>query len=164
MLSKTYPIDRRVLRSDLQKFWWIGAIYLLGLLSMPLTILSIRDQIVHAAGTPNYQMLVDKLLRVFQLSVPSVQQVLLVLVPILTGIALFRYLQGSRATDMSHALPLKRSTLYNTHILSGLLFLILPLLFAGLLSWVLIAGAGIPHIGILTSHDGLHHKPRMKMS
>jgi ABC-2 type transport system permease protein len=150
MTSKTSFINRGIMLNDLKRFWWIGAGYLLGMLSLPLAIHSAYTQIEKAVGTPNYQMLVNQLLQIFQLTAPRLQPVLIVLVPIATGLILFQYLQDGRAADMFHALPVKRSTLYNTHILSGLLFLILPLLITGLISWALIAGLGIPHIGLLT--------------
>ena len=41
--------------------------------------------------------------------------ILILIVPVLTGLLLFRYLQANTAADMVHALPIKRETLYNTH-------------------------------------------------
>jgi ABC-2 type transport system permease protein len=149
MESKTSFINRAILLNDLKRFWWIGAGYLLGMLSVPLAIQSAYTQIEKAVGTPNSQMLVNQLLQVFQLTAPRLQPVLLILVPIFTGLMLFQYLQDGRAADMFHALPVKRSTLYGTHVLSGLLLLYVPLVITGLASGMVIIGLGITQAGIL---------------
>jgi ABC-2 type transport system permease protein len=150
MTSKASFISRGILQSDLKRFWWISAGYLLGMLSVPLAILTVYGQMEQAVGTSNYPMFVNQLLQVFRLTSPPLQPVLLILVPIAIGLILFQYLQDGRAADMFHALPVKRSTLYNTHILSGLLFLTLPLLFTGLISWVLITRLGMHQVVLLT--------------
>jgi ABC-2 type transport system permease protein len=123
MTSPASFINRGILLNDLQRFWWIGAGYLLGLLSVPLAILTVHTQMAQ----PMYQQVVnrDDLLRysysqVFSLTMPTLHMALLVLAPIAAGLVLFHYLQDGRAADMFHALPVKRSTFYHTHILTGL--------------------------------------------
>jgi ABC-2 type transport system permease protein len=152
MTSPASFINYGILLNDLKRFWWIGAGYLLGLLSVPLTIMTVHSQMEQAIALSNYpiQSFVNNIQDVFRLTSPALQPVLLVLVPIAAGILLFQHLQDGRAADMIHVLPVKRSTLYHTHLLSGLLFLAAPPLLTALISWALIASFGLHQIGLLT--------------
>jgi len=142
MKSKTSVIDQGILRNDFKSLGWIGAGYLLGmLLSLPLKILMLHSKVEHAHTIQNP----DTYLRLFQFDSP-LQIMLLILVPVLAGLWLFRYLQTNHAADMVHALPVKRVTLYNTHILAGFIFLGIPLVITALISWALIGGLGISNV------------------
>jgi ABC-2 type transport system permease protein len=141
--------NRGILLNDFKRFGWIGAGYLLGLLlSTPLMILMLHSQLQWNANLPMMMGYRNIYLHVLLFNTPQV--LLLILVPILTGLWLFQYLQDGRAADTVHALPIRRETLYNTHILSGLVLLSVPLLVTALLTWALIAGLGITQVG------GLH--------
>ena len=145
MRLKMSYINRGILLNDFKRFGWISAGYLLGmLLSVPLMILTLHTQ-VERTGVLSDR---NAYLQVFQFNSP-LQLILLILVPILTGLWLFQYLQDGKAADMAHALPVKRETLYNTHILAGLIFLFVPLMITALVSWALIAGLGITQVGSL---------------
>lgn len=141
MRSKTSFINKGILHNDFKRFTWIGIAYLLGLfLSIPLQIL-----MLYSRGKElgiSYDALTY--LRVFHFNSSPFQFMLLIIVPVLTGLVLFRYLQVNRAADMEHTLPIKRETLYNTHIVAGLILLLVPLVITALICWVLIAGLGIP--------------------
>jgi len=142
MKSKTSFINPGILRNDFKSLGWICAAYLLGmLLSLPLKILMIHSQMERTHI--NYDL--NIYLRIFQFDSPM-QIILLILVPILAGLWLFRYLQTDKAADMIHALPAKRETLYNTHILAGIIFLGAPLIITALVSWALIVGLGIANV------------------
>jgi ABC-2 type transport system permease protein len=152
MTSPTSFINRGILLNDLKRFWWIGAGYLLGLLSVPLAILTTHTQMaqpMYLQVANRDGVLRDAYSQVFSLASPTLHMALLVLVPITTGLLLFHYLQDSRAADMLHALPVKRSAIYHTHILSGLLLLIVPFLLTALASWMVIGGLGITQVGAL---------------
>ena len=105
MKLKTSFINRGILLNDLKRFSWIGAGYLLALLAIvPLKIFMLysRTQDLRTNDTTAY-------LRIFQFDYYSPIQILvLIVVPVLTGLLLFRYLQDSRAADMAHALPVRR--------------------------------------------------------
>lgn len=148
MSSKMSYFNRGILINDFKRFGWIGAGYLLGLLlSVPLMILMLHSQLQRDANfamTLGYR---NVYLHVLQFNEP--QALLLALVPILAGLWLFQYLQDGRAADMVHSLPIRREALYNTHILSGLIFLSAPLLITALVTWAVIAGLGITQVGVL---------------
>lgn len=141
MKSKTSWLNRGILFNDFKRFAWIGAGYLLILLlSVPLKVFMLyskqEDIIINDASI---------YLRVFQFNTnDTLLQVLsIIAVPIMTGLLLFRYLQDSQAADMLHTLPVKRETIYNTHVLAGIIFLFVPVILTALVSWALVAGLGI---------------------
>ncbi|MBO4992487.1 MAG: hypothetical protein J6E42_10075 [Firmicutes bacterium] len=63
--------------------------------------------------------------------------ILHVLVPVVSAVMVFRYLQQPGTVTTAHALPFSRSTLFNTNFLSGLLMSALPVLANGLILLVL---------------------------
>ena len=139
MNSRTSFINRGILGNDLKRFAWVGIVYLLGLLlAIPLKVFMIYSHL-QAAGitdTASYS-------QVLNYDSSALQLLLLLIVPVLTGLLLFRYLQVSSAADMEHALPIRRQTLYNTHVLAGLIFLVVPLIITALVTWALAAVWGI---------------------
>jgi ABC-2 type transport system permease protein len=143
MKSKTSSINTGILLNDLKRFSWIGAGYLLALLAIvPLKIFMLysRTQDLRINDTTAY-------LRIFQFDYYSPIQILvLIVVPVLTGLLLFRYLQDGRAADMAHALPVRREALYNTHVVTGIIFLFVPLILTALVSWALVSGLGIEDV------------------
>jgi len=140
MKSKTSFINRGILSNDFKRYTWVGIVYLLGLLAtVPLQLVMAYTQPEEIkAGYNAYTYL-----RVLQFDYSPLPLMLLLIVPVLTGLLLFRYLQSGKAADMEHALPIKRETLYNTHILAGLVFLLVPVIITALVSWALVAGLGI---------------------
>ena len=141
MKSKTSFINLGILRNDFKSFGWIGAAYLLALLlCIPLKILMLYSQqpVSSMDGVSAYLLLF-----LFGSNTSPVQLMLLLSVPVLTGLLLFRYIQTSPSVDMAHSLPIKRETHYNTHILAGIIFLFVPLIITALVSWATVAGLGI---------------------
>ena len=143
MKSKTSFINRGILRNDFKRYTWIGIVYLLGLL------LTVPLQLVMIFSRPEeVKMYYDAsiYLRVLQLDYFPLSLILILIVPVLAGLLLFRYLQANTAADMVHALPIKRATLYNTHIVAGLILLFVPLVITALITWAVVAGLGIDFI------------------
>lgn len=149
MKSKTSLLDRAILLNDFKSFSWIAVVYLLGLLfALPLNLyLLYTSTIKHAYQYPNY-------LHVFAFNFDSspIALILMIIIPVITGLLLFRYLQSNKSADMVHALPIKRATLYNTHILAGIIILYVPLLITALISWAIVA---VLPLKSLSGHDVL---------
>lgn len=146
MRSKTSFINTGILRHDFKSFGWIGAVYLLGLLlSVPLRIVMIYSR--QAATGAIYSVNPNPYPYLQVLSFESPFQLLLWLsVPVLTGILLFRYLQSGESADLAHALPVRRETLYNTHLAAGVILLFVPIILASLVSWAVLRGLGIDYV------------------
>jgi len=148
MKSKTSFINKGILLNDFKRFAWIGAGYLLILLlSVPLKVFMLYSRLEDVRINNVYMYS-----RIFQFDTNQsfLHVMALILVPVLTGLLLFRYLQDSRAADMAHTLPVKRETLYNTHVIAGIIFLFVPLILTALISRALVAGLGIEHVDILS--------------
>lgn len=126
-----------MLINDLKGCGWIGIVYLLGLLFVvPLNLyLRYTNTIENGYPYSNYLNVLA-----FNGSSSSFVVILIMAVPVLTALLLFRYLQNSKAADMVHALPIRRATLYNTHLLAGLILLFVPVLITGLAAWSLVSG------------------------
>ncbi len=144
MKSKTSFINKGILQNDIKRFIWIGLVYLLGLLlTVPVKILMLFSQ--EKAFTFNYDILNNPYIRIFNFN-SEYHLLLTLLVPVITGLLLFRYLQSGKAADMIHTLPIKRETLYNTHLLAGSILLLVPIIITALVSWVIINGLGIAYV------------------
>ncbi len=142
MKLKTSFINQGVLLNDFKSFSWVGAVYLLGLLlSVPLKIIMLYSNAEGAILSQDPEIY----LRIFSYD-DFWQLMILIIAPVLTALLLFGYLQNGKAADMAHALPVKRETLYHTHILAGLIFLFVPLIITALAAWALVAGLGIPKV------------------
>lgn len=141
MKSTTSIFNKGILQNDLRRFFWLGIIYLLGMLAaVPLQIFMIFNRSDQSTlnGLPTYLRVLD--------GSSSFQFLLLVVMPVLTGLLLFRYLQVSKSSDMEHALPIKRAALFNTHILSGNILLLTPLIVTALVTWLTVAGLGLESV------------------
>jgi len=144
MRLKTSFFNKGVLLNDFKRFSWIGAGYLLILLfSVPLQVF-MRYSALEDNGINNEYFLSQ----IFQFDINQsfLHIMSLIIVPVLAGLLLFRYIQDSRAGDMIHALPVRRNVLYRTHILSGIILLYLPVILTALISWALVAALGVENI------------------
>ncbi|NLB17775.1 MAG: hypothetical protein GX825_03340 [Syntrophomonadaceae bacterium] len=140
-------INRGILWNDMKSYGWLGAAYLLALLLIfPLKILMIYSQEMQRENIQNLlnqgTELTNRYLPLFQFD-SALQLILFFTVPVLAGILLFRYLQSRDAADMIHSLPIRRETLYNTHLLAGIILLFVPIIVSALTSWGLVLGLGI---------------------
>lgn len=146
MSSKTSFINTGILRHDFKRYGWIGAAYLLGLLlSVPLQIAMIYSR--QAASGVIYSVSPNPYPYLQVLGFQSPLQALLwFTVPVLTGILLFRYLQSGESADQAHALPVRRETLYNTHMAAGVVLLFVPIIITSLVSWAVLQGLGIDYV------------------
>jgi len=129
MPSKISLFNRGFLHNDFRKYSWVAACYAIGLfLTVPLqVIMALSNE--HAS----YVFMED----IFLMSKQVLQSMLLVIVPIVLAMLLFRYLHVKGAADMLHSLPVHRSSLYRTHVLAGIILLIIPVLLNGIIALVL---------------------------
>jgi len=145
MKSKVSFFNVGIIRNDIKNYGWIAGAYLLALLlSTPLRILMIytHQQELNYDFYPSAYVF-NGYLNVFEFRSAPFLLLLTMAVPVLTGVLLFQYLQNSRAADSLHTLPVKRQVLYNSHVLTGGLFLIIPLIITALVSWALATGLEI---------------------
>lgn len=123
MPSKISLVNKEIWKTITRSVGWVSIIYLLGLFfSIPLAILLTspeeRRQFVRAENLFQYNF--------------EIQTFLYIGIPVLMAIFLFRYLQIKSYSDLMHSLPVKREAIYHQYAISGLILLILPVLFTAL--------------------------------
>ena len=143
MKSKTSFINKGILHNDFKRYGWMGVVYLLAWLSavpLQLVMISSRPEIIKVHYTASTY------LRVFEFNNSPLSLFLLLMAPVLAGLLIFRYLQTGKAADLEHSLPIRRETLYNTHLLSGLVLLLFPVMITALVTWAVITGLKIDYV------------------
>ncbi|MGE5396843.1 MAG: hypothetical protein ACM3MK_04825, partial [Chitinophagales bacterium] len=136
MKSKTSLFNRGVFLNDLRQFSWFGTAYLLALLFL----VPLRIYLNYSSEIPeNYSMMKN----VFWLFTDSYQTILLLIVPVLLALRLFRYLQERNQAVLVHSLPIRRETLLHTHAITGVIMLVLPVLLTALACWALLTGLNL---------------------
>ncbi|SEA58434.1 ABC-2 type transport system permease protein [Thalassobacillus cyri] len=117
---KTSSFKKEVTKQNFRSVGWIGIIYLIGLLfAMPLRIM------MELSSDRPFQFLHENGL--FQINF-EIQQVMMIIIPVLLGIFLFRYLQVKETSDFVHSLPLKRTELYHNNVWNGMVILVAPII------------------------------------
>ncbi|QGT99947.1 hypothetical protein SYNTR_1354 [Candidatus Syntrophocurvum alkaliphilum] len=141
MKFKTSFINTGILLNDLRRYSMVGLVYLLGLLaSIPLQLFMLYSRDVDTTFSYwNYTRVLDP-------SSSAFLGILTLIIPVLTGLLLFRYLQTNKATDMEHSLPVKRNTLYTTRVVAGIILLCTPIIITALTTWGVVNGLGLEAI------------------
>lgn len=147
MKSKISLFDKNIIKSDIKRFWWFGAIYavvlffLLPFQHMQQT-LPLKDEWQRIA-------LLDSL-RLTAHGAPfnsfggfNTQVLLIFTVPVFLAALLFGYLHSTRAATMIHSLPLKRMTLLGSHTVSGIMLFSLPVLMTAVVLSILASFTGL---------------------
>lgn len=137
-------LNKGILRNNLKRFGWIGVSYFIGLfLFVPFRIIMLQYAYPQVQVVPysayNY-------VAVFNPNHSPVLLLFLVGMPVLAGTLLFRYLHTGEEVAFNHALPVNRKVFYHTHMLTGLILLLVPLLLTFFISWMLSGIYGLEFI------------------
>ncbi|TWE05153.1 ABC-2 type transport system permease protein [Neobacillus bataviensis] len=97
---------------------WISIVYFLGLVFiLPIQLLMIfSDETQRYQPEPNNLFLINF---TFQIGI-------MVIVPVILAVFLFRFLHVKQAADLMHSIPLKRDRIFHQYALTGVVLLILP--------------------------------------
>ncbi|MGE7764248.1 DUF6449 domain-containing protein [Peribacillus sp. NPDC096540] len=124
MSSRITLFNRELIIYIFRSSGWIGFLYFIGLtFALPLEILTI---------VLNENSEYVKFENLFS-SQQMIQFVLVIVIPVLLAIFLFRFLQIKQASDFIHSLPITRRSIYFHMIGTGIGFIILPILLTGLI-------------------------------
>ncbi|MFE8699622.1 DUF6449 domain-containing protein [Cytobacillus sp. FJAT-54145] len=119
MQSKISLIKSEFFKQISRNIGWISIIYFLTLVfAIPLDIL------MTVTNEHKEFWVKDNL---FQYNV-GLQIILMISIPVLLAVFLFRYLQVKQSSDLYHSLPIKRTHIFHQYTLIGLLFLIIPVI------------------------------------
>ncbi|KZM53650.1 hypothetical protein A3Q35_16695 [Aeribacillus pallidus] len=131
MQSKTSLFKKELLIQNFRSVGWVGLAFLIGLiLSVPMEIA------VLFSGRENYneENIYESLFSIAQ----ELQLFMLIVIPVLMSIFLFRFLHVKQSSDFLHSLPINRKMLFWHHWLTGVVFLIVPVMITSLILAVFI--------------------------
>ncbi|MCM3571034.1 DUF6449 domain-containing protein [Neobacillus mesonae] len=133
MPSKISWFNKEIIMQIARSTGWISIVYFLGLLFiLPIQLLLMYSE----DRLPYYQEDHFTLFRInFELQIG-----LLVIVPVILAVFLFRFLHVKQASDLIHSLPLKREKIFHHYALTGLVFLVIPIAAITLIVLALRAG------------------------
>ena len=119
MKSKTSFFNKAIFKKNVTLYWPIWVCYLLyGLVKIPGSIWSGLRQNVITEG--------DRLETLASALNLRVDIYVVAFVAVITGMALFGYLFTTKSANMIHALPVTRTELFFTNVVSGLSFMLIP--------------------------------------
>ena len=130
MQSKTSLINKELLVYIFRSSGWISLLYLLGLLfSLPLEVLMavLEEREQYYPSETNLFFIHG-----------SIQYALLLVIPVLLGVFLFRFLQVKQQSDFIHNLPLSRKQIYVHHVGAGIIFLLLPIFITAFILFIFV--------------------------
>ena len=130
MNSRTSFFNKSLIRSDLRRLWWISALHTIGIFLF-YTFLYL-DQYTGEYGYLPTGVYTDfGTSPIYRMS-PAFY-VLAILVPVGLSAFLFSYLQNNSSMTCLHGIPVSRKTHYFSHLLSGGIMLLIPVLVNGLI-------------------------------
>jgi len=133
MKLKTSLFKKGLIISDLKRYWWVSAIYTLALLFiLPLNHYVQKFNI----SDGNLEWLKESITKDFTFENGS-SQICLLVVPIIIGALVFRYIQKSNSASLYHSLPLTRTALYLNSVISALILFVIPLICTTLIMFLL---------------------------
>jgi len=133
MKLKTSLFKKGLLISDFKRFWWVSALYALALFfGVPFNHYIQKFN----SSTDNIEWVKNTIVNDLSFS-GGANQIFLLVVPIVIGALVFRYIQKSRSASLYHSLPLTRAALYFNSIISALVLFVVPLLFTTLIMFLL---------------------------
>ena len=123
MRSATSYYNSTLYHKTMARFWPLWAAYgVIWLFLIPLNLLSLYFN--RYMNSDPVERLLDEALDLPQFAIPGLY--LAAFYAVLCAMAVFGYLYNSRSACWTHALPLRRETLFTTQYLAGLSFLLLP--------------------------------------
>ncbi len=149
MKSKTSFINKTILEKNVRLYWpiWIFFTVIL-LVQGPISMWSGYRSAQYYYGTKWKKFELDCMSPVISMRITII---LIFIMAIVTGMALFSNLYNSRACNMIHAMPVTRKQLFNTNVVTGLLFMWGPLIIKYAVSLLVCISYGttqVTYIGI----------------
>ncbi|MDQ0272309.1 DUF6449 domain-containing protein [Cytobacillus purgationiresistens] len=124
MQSKTSLVNKEVVKSILRSVGWVSILYFLLLfLIIPLNLF------IHQSNEQREYILYENL---FEYSF-FLQAALMIGVPVILSMFLFRFLQVRQYSDFIHSLPVTRNRIFHQYTLLGYLLLVIPIIFIAIL-------------------------------
>lgn len=152
MKLKTSFCNKTIIKLDFRLYGFLGILYTLlfsffvaiqPIISFYLDIKKSDTDIRYASYFDRYTD--ENMLTIF-----------ILIVPVLISLLLFHYVQNTRALSKIHSMPYTRTELFNSHVLSGLLLINIPVLISYLILWI---GLFSMHLAEIDQFIGLYMHP-----
>lgn len=126
MKLKTSLFKKGLIISDIKIFWWVSVLYALALFFvMPFNhYIQYVNNVIDGNNTQWFKENISNELQFYG----GGSQVFLLVVPVVIGALVFRYMQKNCQASLYHSLPLTRTSLYFTSIASSVILFSMPVL------------------------------------
>lgn len=139
MKSKISFFNKTIFLKNVTLYWPIWAVYtILLLFGLPIP-LWFEMQYDYGDRLSTSQMIRE----LSSYIAPQYYTVIISFTAVAVGMAMFGYLYKSQSANMIHSLPVDRTQLYGTNVISGLVFLMVPLLLTYVLTVLVCVNEGI---------------------
>ncbi|CAM4018583.1 DUF6449 domain-containing protein [Mesobacillus thioparans] len=126
MPSKISLCNKEMILQVGRNIGWISVIYFLALFfAIPLRIM-----MLYSGDDYRYFMPAEGLFD-FEF---AIQLIMIITVPVVMAIFLYRFLHVKQAADLMHSLPLRREQLFHFYTLTGFVFLVIPVILIALIT------------------------------
>lgn len=146
MKSKISFFNKTIFKKNLTLYWPLWGVYTLFLFCMQPATIWIYN---HNANVSTGYTMDDRLRNLIGSLSMEGYIFLIALFAVFFGMALFNYLYNSKSANMIHSLPVDRTQLFGTNVLSGLAFLIVPQVVVSILSVIVCLAYGITKVHYL---------------
>ena len=125
MSLKTSFFNKSVIKSDFKRFWWVSALNTLAILVF-FTLIFVYDRTISFRFAPTAPVSPEYNHSTFYNS-GSVAMILSLIFSPALCVLIFSYLSSAKSVACLHGLPIKRSTFFWSHVLSGFVMAIIPI-------------------------------------
>ncbi|MBQ2706209.1 MAG: hypothetical protein IJF60_05255 [Agathobacter sp.] len=146
MKSKKSFFNKTIFKKNVTLYWPLWAVYTVFLFCMQPMMIWVYN---YNANRRNDYTMTDRVRDLISSLSMEGYILLIAFFAMLFGMALFNYLYNSKSANMIHSLPVDRTELFGTNVLSGLAFLVVPQLFVAILSVFVCLGYGITKVHYL---------------
>ena len=144
MKSKTSFFNKTVFEKNIKLFWPLWALYMIILLLMgPLSMWS-RYRTAENYYGKDWHLHMSGFLSPAIAMRPTV--IIIFIMAVCTGMALFNYLYSQKACNMIHAMPVTRTQLYFTNVITGLVIMWFPQIVRFVISLMICISNGMTDI------------------
>jgi len=126
MNLKTSFCNKTIIKSDFKRLWWIPALHTLALFlfaTFPFISMYYNNGYIN-----NYKELSEIYRASYLFDYLDIFSTFGMLIPVILGVMLFSYMQTAKSVSFSHGMPVSRRTQFLSHVVSGVLMMIIPLL------------------------------------
>lgn len=146
MKSKISFFNKTIFWKNVTLYWPIWLIYTLYLIGvMPFLLwLNTHDRFDTEPYTDKRMIRM-----IYLITQPQMYTIVIAGAAVIAGMALFSYLYKSQSANMIHSLPVDRTELFGTNVISGLAFLIVPQIVTFVLTTLICLAEGITKVEYL---------------